>query len=112
MNWKWILKMLPYFGIVLWTVFITIFVVRNTDVVNHNVSDRYTAICIESNKNKALIENVIAKHTEIGTDAEKLLWVKLYVQLTPQLIQSNCDNSKVSSLPASVTTTTKSGVNQ
>lgn len=94
MNWTWFKKMFPYFVMIIWTTGITFFVLRNTNIVNNFSADRTKAICNANNQLKAIVNVIIVKHSELGVEAERLIWVDLRKQLSTQLVPADCDNPK------------------
>jgi len=97
-TWKdksWWFKMLPYFLILAWTIAITIGTYWNTQTINVRTIQRSKAICLATNKLRAIDDTVINRLIESSDINQVKLGIDLKLELGPQVLPKDCDDQKI-----------------
>lgn len=90
MKSKKVWKLLPYIGIVAWTIIISIYVGIDSASVNASDIERYRDICIESNHMKNIVNTIIDENTTLGLQEDRIFWAQLDIKLKDQLTYRDC----------------------
>lgn len=83
--------MIPYFILIIWTISITFFVVRNSTAINVDTREKTAVVCVVDNNLKAIIDTIIIKNADLGSPNEKAIWINLDKKLHSQLKPSICN---------------------
>lgn len=94
-NKTWWFKMWPYFLILAWTIAITIGTYWNTQTINTRTIQRSKAICLATNKLRAIDDTVINKLIQSDNPDTVRLGVDLKIELGPQILPKDCDDAKI-----------------